>query len=447
MSLRHRLAAWHELLGHYRRTFAHFWAQRKALDGGLYNAQEAEFLPAALSLQEKPVSPSARVTAGLLMALILIGLVWSVLGRTNIIVTATGKIIPSSYTKTITSVDVAVVRTVHVHEGQAVRAGDPLLDLDTSASDAERDKAQGDETIERLQMARSRALIAALDRGTRPRLPRMSNVAKPQWQAAQRQLDGEYRDYVSKLARIDGEIAHYARDLPLVTRTADNYKALAGSHDVSEQAWIEKDEARIDLQGQLADANNQRAVLIAQTRKDAQSALLEGERIAADSRQDAKRAGEHSQLLHITAPVDGTVQQLTVHTVGAAVPAAQPLMLIVPRQGPIEVQAFLEDKDIGFVHEGQHAAVKIDAFDYTKFGTIPATVTLVSRDAIQDKKKGLVYSVMLTLDRSTVNVDGRDLPLSDGMAVSAEIKTGSRRVIEYILSPLVQHAHDSLHER
>jgi len=447
MSVRHRLAAWRDLLGHYRRTFAYFWTQRKALGGGLYNEQEAEFLPAALSLQERPVSASARLTAGLLMALVLVALIWSVLGRTNIIVTATGKIIPSSYTKTITSVDVAVVRVLHVQEGQTVRAGDPLIDLDSSASDAERDKAQGDEALARLQVARSQALIAALDHDTRPRLPPMSNIAKPPWRAAQRQLDGQYRDYTSKLARIDSDIARYASDLPLATRTADNYKALAGSHDVSEQAWIKKEEARIDLQGQLADARNQRAVLIAQTRKDAQSTLLEGERIAADSRQDAKRAGEHSHLLHITAPVDGTVQQLTVHTVGAAVPAAQPLMLIVPRQGPIEVQAFLEDKDIGFVHEGQHAAVKINAFDYTKYGTIPATVTLVSRDAIQDKKKGLIYSVMLTLDRSTVNVDGRDRPLSDGMAVSAEIKTGSRRVIEYILSPLVQHAHDSLHER
>lgn len=447
MSVRHRWAAWRDLLSHYRQTFAYFWAQRKALGGGFYNEQEAEFLPAALSLQERPVSVSARLTAWLLMALVLVALVWSVFGRTNIIVTATGKIIPSSYTKTITSVDVAVVRVLHVQEGQSVRAGDPLLDLDSSASDAERDKAQSDETLARLQAVRAQALITALDRGTWPRLPRMSYVSESQWQAAQRQLDGQYRDYAAKLARIDSDIAHYARDLPLLTRTADNYRDLAGSHDVSEQAWIQREEALIDLRGQLADARNQRAVLIAQTRKDAQSALLEGERTAADSRQDAKRAGEHSRLLHITAPVDGTVQQLSVHTVGAAVPAAQPLMLIVPRRGPIEVQAFLEDKDIGFVREGQHAAVKINAFDYTKYGTIPATVTLVSRDAIQDKKKGLIYSVMLTLDRSTINVDGHDRRLSDGMAVSAEIKTGSRRVIDYILSPLVQHAKDALHER
>lgn len=447
MSARHRLAAWGELLGHYRRTFAHFWAQRQSLGGDLFNEQEAEFLPAALSLQEKPVSASVRLTAGLLMALVLIALVWSVFGKIDIIVTATGKIIPSGYTKTITSVDVAAVRALHVQEGQVVKAGDPLIDLDTSATDAERDKAQGDETLARLQMARSLALIAAVHGSHAPRLPSMPDISRQQWQDAQSQLDGQYRDYRSKLERIDGAIAHYTQDLPLATQTAHDYQVLTATHDVSEHEWMEKEQARIDLQGQLTDARDQRAALIAQTTKDARDAWSEGERIAGDSRQDAKRAAEHSHLLRLTAPVDGTVQQLTVHTVGAAVPAAQPLMLIVPRRGPVEVEAFLQDKDVGFVQEGQAAQVKIDAFDYTRYGTIPATVTHISRDAIKDDKKGLLYSVLLTLQRDSIRVQGRDMPLSDGMSASAEIKTGTRRVIQYILSPLVQDQHEALHER
>lgn len=447
MSRHHRLSAWCELLGHYRRTFAHFWAQRKSLDGGLFNEQEAEFLPAALSLQEKPVSASVRLTAGLLIALVAIALAWSVFGKIDIIVSATGKIIPSGYTKTIASVDVAAVRVLHVEEGQAVKAGDPLLDLDTSASDAERDKAQGDEILARLQMARSQALIAALASGMAPRLPKMDGISKGQWQDAQRQLDGQYRDYASKLARIDGDIAHAAENLPLATRRANDYKELTRDHDVSEHAWIDKEQARIDFQRQLMDAQNQRVALIAQTAKEAHDALREGERIAGSSHQDARRASEHSNLLHLTAPVDGTVQQLTVHTVGAAVPAAQPLMLIVPRQGPVEVEAFLENKDVGFVQEGQLAAIKIDAFEYTKYGTIPAHVIHVSRDAIQDEKKGLIYAVKIALDRASINIEGRDMPLSAGMSANAEIKTGTRRVIEYILSPLVRHQHEALRER
>ncbi len=122
-------------------------------------------------------------------------------------------------------------------------------------------------------------------------------------------------------------------------------------------------------------------------------------------------------------------------------------MKIVPKEDTIEVEAMLENKDIGFVEVGHIAAVKIDAFEYTKYGTIPARVVHVSSDAIKDEKKGLLYSVVLALDKSTISVKGHDMPLSAGMSVRADIKTGSRRVIEYFLSPLLQHKRESLNER
>jgi hemolysin D len=175
--------------------------------------------------------------------------------------------------------------------------------------------------------------------------------------------------------------------------------------------------------------------------------MLEGTKIVASGAQDARRAGEHSKLLKLTAPVDGTVQQLSVHTVGGVVPAAQPLMQIVPTETRIEVEAFLENKDVGFVHVGQSAAVKIDAFEYTKYGTIAGLVNHVSQDAIQDEKKGLIYSTRVSLDKNSIFVDGKTLPLSAGMSVNVEIKTGTRRVIEYVLSPLMQHQREALHER
>ena len=447
MSARHRLAAWAALWQHYRAVFAHAWKERKNMGGGLLNEDEAEFLPAALSLQEKPLSATARWTGRILMALVAIALIWSILGKIDIIVTATGKIVPSNRTKTITSVDVAVVRALHVQEGQFVKAGEVLMELDASATDAEHDKAQGDATMAALEVARSQAMITAVDRLQAPHMPKVDGVSPEQWQAAQRQLEGQWQDFHAKLARLDGDMAQYAQDLPLATQRASDYKILAHDHDVSEHAWMEKEQARIDLTGQLADASHQRQALIAQTRKEAHDALTNGDKTGASSRQDERRAGEHSKLLKLITPVDGTVQQLTVHTVGAAVPAAQPLMMIVPQEKQVEVEAFLENKDVGFVQEGQSAQVKIDAFEYTKYGTIPAHVSHVSRDAIQDEKKGLIYAVKITLDKSSIDVEGRDMPLSAGMSVNAEIKTGARRVIEYVLSPLVQHQHEALHER
>jgi hemolysin D len=468
MSMNHRFAAYRELLHRYRTIFAHFWSERHAVKSGLFNQQEAEFLPAALALQEQPISRTARLKAWVLMALVVITILWSIFGKMDIVVNATGKIIPSGYTKTIASVDVAAVRALHVEEGQVVKAGDLLIELDASSSDAEHDKAAGDVHVAELQIARSKALINAINTLTSPQLPKIAGVSNSQWLAEQNHLTSQYQDFKSKIERFNGNITHFAQDLPLATQRANDYKALSLNHDVSEHAWMEKEQARIELEGQLTDAQHQRNALISDTKKEAYDALTEGAKIAASSSEDAKRAGEHSKLLLLKAPVDGTVQQLTVHTVGGVVQAAQPLMLIVPTQKQIEVEAFLENKDVGFIHEGQPAAVKIDAFDYTKYGTIPAIVTHVSRDAIAEGKQEdgsqnpsgdgassdkaasgskLRYSTKVTLDRTTMNVDGQPMPLSDGMSVNVEIKTGTRRVIEYILSPLVQHGHEALHER
>ncbi len=442
-----RLEAWAALWQRYREIFTHHWRNRHAISSGLYNVEEAEFLPAALSLQEKPVSPAGRLVARLLMALVAVALMWSVLGKTDIIVSASGKIVPSGRTKTLASVEVASVRALHVQDGQVVKAGQVLIELDSSSYDAERDKAQGEAIHALLQAERSRALVTALETLRPPRLPHISGLSEDKMLAAQAYLEGQYRDFRAKLARVDGDIQRYAQVLPLATQRARDFADLARDHDVSTHAWLEKEQARVDLEGQLREARNQRAVLIAETRRAAFDALTEGGKLADAARQDALRSGERGKLLKLTAPVDGTVQQLTVHTVGGVVPAAQPLLLVVPTESVIEVEAFLENKDIGFVREGQAAAVKVAAFEYTKYGTVPGRITHVSRDAIQDEKKGLIYGVKVALDKSTLSVDGRMEVLSAGMSVNVEIKTGERRIIEYVLSPLLQHQRESLNER
>ncbi|MDP3332493.1 MAG: HlyD family type I secretion periplasmic adaptor subunit [Methylococcaceae bacterium] len=447
MSFKYKVEAYAELLRRYKYIFAYYWQNRQQLNGPLLEASEAEFLPAALSLQAKPVSPVGRGVAKILMTLVVSVLVWSIAGQIDIIVNADGKIIPSSRTKTIASVDVASVRAIHIQEGQFVHAGEMLIELDASSFDTERDKANGNYIEAQLQIARSKAMIAAVDSGKLVSIPKMVGIPDDKWQASQVYLEGQYRDFRAKLQRIDGDIARYSRALPLATQQALDYQELAANHDVAPHAYLEKEQARIDLIGQLDNAKNQRIALIAETSKAAFDTLHEAIKIAGDSHQDELRADSHSKLLKLTASVDGTVQQLAVHTIGGVVPAAQPLMQIVPKDSSVEIEATLENKDIGFVQEGQIAEVKIDAYEYTKYGTVTGKVSHVSRDAVQDDKRGLIYTVKITLDENTLFVDGNDMALSPGLSVKADIKTGTRRVIEYVLSPLLQHGRESLHER
>jgi hemolysin D len=447
MSLKHRTEAWGALFTRYRQVWSHFWQQRDALTPPDLKAEEAEFLPAALSLQAQPVSPAGRWVGRLLMLMVLLLVAWSVIGHTDIVVNAQGKIIPNGRTKTIGALEVARVQAIHVEEGQAVRAGELLIALDPRLSDTEQDKAQGELQSATLQRERSAALLAALDSGKPPSLLALADMDPDAVQATREHLQDQWRDYTARTARLDGEIRRYSQELPLVAQRARDYAELAQTRDVSRHAWMEKEQARLDLEGQIADLGRQKTALTAELRKSAQDTRTEASRQAAAAQQEVRKGRVRGDLLRLTAPVDGTVQQLAVHTVGGVVSPAQPLMQIVPKQTTVEMEAFLENRDVGFVKEGQTARIKIDAFEYTKYGTLDATVGHVSRDAIQDEKRGPIYAVKLVLHRPVLQVAGEAVPITAGMSGSVEIKTGSRRLIEYVLSPLVQHTRESLRER
>lgn len=448
MNLRHRAAAYGVLLRRYGQVFKSSWKNRDRLKENLFREDEAEFLPAVLSIQEKPVSPALRLTTKVLVLLVLVILGWSIFGRMDIVVNVVGEVIPHERTKTIASVEISVVRAIHVTEGQVVKKGDLLVELDASTADAERDKALVTESEAALQSCLSRGMIEAIESGRPPQMPAsLPGVSAGRLAEARHQLDSQFRDFTTKLQRLEGAITRYAEALPLVAQQARDYKELAENHDVPMHAYLEKEHQRVEVEGQLVDAKNQKEALIAEIRRTAYDHKAEAVKIIGAARQDVRKNEVRSRYLQLTAPVDGTVQQLTLYTVGGVVAPAQPLMKIVPREDNVEVAAMLENKDVGFVVEGQAAAVKIDAFDYTKYGVLPARVAHVSRDAIKDEKRGLLYSVVLALDKTTIRTKDREVPIGPGMSVRADIKTGNRRVFEYFLSPLVQHTRESLNER
>lgn len=455
MSMKDRLEAYSDLLSRYRRVFGYFWQRRKNFPDGTFNTEEAEFLPAVLAVQERPASHTLRMVGGLIVLLMVLIIMWAFFGRMDIIVNAQGKVIPSERSKTIAAVNTGSVVALAVTEGQSVKTGDLLLQMDTSALDAERDRALGEKNEAVLALERNQALLQALKQQNPPVLSpwerlnqTYSVVLEPlRWNAARQHLEGQYADYQAKYKKITDDIQHYAAALPLAEEQAARYAALVETHDVARDAWLEKERLRLQLAAQWREARNQREALTAEISRTALDQMTEARRTMDAAAQEALRAASISRLFTLTAPVDGTVQQLAVHTLGGVVQAAQPVMLIVPRDGPLEVEAFIENKDKGFVHPGQSAAVKIAAFEYTKYGTLPGRITHVSQDAIADDKLGLIYAVKVLLDRTTLDVRGTTTSITPGMSVSVEIKTGDRRIIEYVLSPLQRHTHEALRER
>ena len=172
-----------------------------------------------------------------------------------------------------------------------------------------------------------------------------------------------------------------------------------------------------------------------QARQIALTDLSKAQNEAMLRREELAKAQQNSRLQRLTSPVDGTVQQLAVHTVGGVVEPVRPLMIVVPA-GALTVEVKVLNKDAGFVHPGQDVAVKLEAFPFTRYGTIPGRIRSISQDAVDDEKLGPVYIARIALSRSAMDRGDKVVPLGPGMAVTADILTGRRSILSYLLSPI-----------
>jgi hemolysin D len=470
-----RLAAAFDLFSRYARVLRHAWGERSQLDGANRRGHEAEFLPAALALRETPAHPAPRVVMGLILLFAVLALLWAVFGHIDIVASARGKLIPDDRSKIVQPMETAAVVAIHVRDGQQVHAGDLLIELDATQARADTARLGQDSLYAGLEAARARALLAALESGRPPRLAPFAGADAARLASEQRLLEGQYGELNARLSRLDAEILRreaesrstrelvekLSQTVPITRQRAQDYKDLLEKNFVSRHGYLEREQARIeqerDLAAQLAkqeeiqaallESRRQRMALIAETRRATLDALSLAEQKAAGLSQELVKAENRGKFMRLVAPVAGTVQQLAVHTVGGVVTPAQPLLVIVPGDNTLEVEAFVENKDIGFVRTGQPAQIKVETFPFTRYGSIEGKVSQVSGDAIQDEKRGLVYAARVKLGKATLGVDSKTVNLTPGMAVTVEIKTGKRRVIEYFLSPLLQYRDESLHER
>ncbi len=406
------------------------------------------FLPAALEIQETPPSPIGRSIVWTIILLFIVAIAWACIGKMDVVATAQGKIIPGGRTKTVQPVELGKVRFLHVAEGQRVAKGDPLITLEGASTRADVDRIDKQLANARADVLRFRQLHALVEEEAGVPEGRMMIGQEVAGRRAEQQ-------------RIRATKIKLERTLPLVTERVQSLERLLQKHMVARDSYLQLEQERIELQQDLAALEAQDAELIASIEAGRlQLAMLKAEalkinllelnnaekQIAVLEQELIKARQRHSQQI-ITAPIDGTVQQLAIHTVGGVVTPAQELMQIVPSEGRLEVEAFILNRDIGFVEEGQAAAVKIDTFNFTRYGTIDAKVASLSHDAVSNEELGLVYLAKVLMKKTRMQINQRLVNLSPGMAVTVEVKTGKRRIIEYFLSPLLKYQQESIRER
>jgi hemolysin D len=473
--MKHVIQGVGDFASRYLRIFRSAWAIRAQLDPPVRSEDEVAFLPAHLELVETPVSPTARWVMRSIIVWFVVALLWACIGQLDIVAVAPGKTVVGSRTKVIQTAETAVVRRILVQDGQAVKQGQVLIELDATAAAA--DYAKAGEALINAQLTELRlaALAQALAKGRTPSLASAPALPADRLAAEQQLVRSQFDAFQAKRQSLGATIAQREAELqtvqsmigPLVENAriaksrADDYATLVEGKYVGRHEYLLREQERIaaerdlaaqrsrlvEIRSAITGAQEERRVMVADMRQQ----TLDGLRQARDQiyqfTPEVAKTGQRDKLMQLRAPVDGTVQQLVVHTIGGVVTPAQPLLAVVPSEESLEVEATVLNKDIGFVKAGQPVTVKVESFPYTRYGYLTGTVASVSHDAAQDEKLGLVFPARVRLAAATLNIDGVDVQITPGMALSVEIKTGKRRVIDYLLSPLSQHGSEALRER
>lgn len=434
--------------------------------------QELEFLPAVLEVVDSPPSPLGRWIIFTITIFFIIAVTWSVIGKVDIIATAQGKIIPSGKVKVIQPLETGVVRAIHVRDGQAVKAGDVLVELNPTGAAADEARLGRELITAQVNIARLEALLfeEPMDAFFPPENAPQDLVARNH-----RHLESALAERNARLDAIDNEVLQRRAEmrttnveikrlkmiLPNVRERVEKRRELLAKGYTARLDFLELEQELIDtdqqllagdsklneLQASLRATTSRRDQLIAEDRRTIQDQLSDITARADSLEQELIKAQDRNRQQNLTAPVDGVVQQLAIHTEGGVVTPAQELMTIVPAGDSIEIEAMVMNKDIGFVHDGQEAEIKVESFPFTKYGTLRGDVKTVSRDAVLDENQGWVYPARFNLWEKEIIVGEKYVGLTPGMSVTVEIKTGKRRMIQYLLAPLQEYQDESLRER
>ena len=435
------------------------------------DSEDKEFLPPAVEILETPPSPMGRMLVWAVLGLFVLVLLWSFIGEIDEVVVARGKVIPVGYTKVLQSEDKGIVKRILVQEGQKVKKGELLMELDRTMSESDlnalkKEISYYDINIRRILAELSdKPFMAETGTGFDPRdmAQQMSLYQSRQSEKRARLefCDAQIRQKEDSVRVAESSLEKYRQLLSIAREREQNLQEIVEQGAISKYTYLEYKGKRIELEqnvsmniselsGARADASaarQQKAQYLAEWNRQLQEELINCRKQYNTLKESERKAELKNKLIEIKSPVDGAVHKLDIHTVGAVVQEAQGLMQVVPEGTPMEVEAWMENKDIGFVNPGMPVEIKIDTFNFQKFGTLKGKVREISPDAIEDKDRGPLYRVMVSMDEEKLHMDNRDLQVYPGMSVSAEIKTRKKRIIDFFLEPFQTYKNEALRER
>lgn len=434
---------------------------------------EREFLPAALEILDTPPRPLGRIILWMIIGFTIAALAWSIIGKVDVVSVSEGRVIPRGRLQAVEPLETGVVRALLVSEGERVAQGQVLVELDRTFTDADADAARSELAAATLQRARALALLNWID-GQSDEDP--FAVFEPAIAAAERRLAAaRIAEHAARLRALDERIAgaraaeaqararldQISATLPLVR------ERLGAVERLSRQGYAPRLEA-VELTERVATLHHQargeaesitqaraEAAMIEQEREtagqtfraQAAAELSEAETIIATRTEILEKAEARAALQTLTAPVAGIVNEIAVTTIGEVTEPGEPLVTIVPEGAELIVEAFILNRDAGFVTVGQEVRIKLEAYPFMRFGHLDGVVEHVSADAMVDQQRGLVYPARVRITGNNIRVEGEAARLQPGLSATVEVKTGKRRIISYLLSPIARAVSEAGRER
>ena len=432
-----------------------------------------EFLPSMTVTMQRPPSLHARFISVLIMLFVIITLLWLFFSKVDIVISAQGKVVPSGNIKVVQAVEQGVVKRILIKDGQFVKKGQSLIEMDTTNSDA--DEQQLLNKLQKAQLTVNRLKIELGQKETdefgikvdNPDLVRTEKALlranQTQFKEQNKQLRFELDQARATLGaaqlevgKLDTEINFNQKQFIQKTRQSKEGLIARTEVDMAEMTLkTSQGERAVQLKrvreakGRYESATEKLQASLAEHQSDLYQQLTDSEYQLQEAMQEMVKAEQIKGHQTLKAPVDGFIQQLAVHTVGAVVTRADKLLVIIPEDATLEVEASVLNKDIGFVDTNQVVNVKVDAFEYTRYGMLKGELDWVASDAILDEQKGPIYPSRIKLNffKLPRKVNDREALLQAGMSITADIVIGERRLIEYFSGPLLRYKDESLNER
>ena len=433
-----------------------------------------DFLPAALEVMETRPSPIGRAIIWLIILSALLTLIWSCVSEIDEVAVVEGRLAPRGRLRSVEASEVGTIQAINVREGQHVNKGDVLVELDPNELDSDMQAAQAALSTAALTRARDNAILGYGIRGAHQFTPpsdanatateaerQLVQARIAEYNAKEASLRHKQDAAVSEVRSVNAEIAKLQLTLPLLKEQFESEQGLAAEGFGARQKLLQVQQAYItaqqDLAGEQAKLDEAEAEVsavesdMAQAKgaflSDAAQERAEAEGNVSEREQSLRKATEKKAHLELEAPVSGTVQEVTVTTIGQTPEVGKPLVTLVADDDELIAEGLLLNKDAGFVHDGQAVTLKLESYPFTRYGTLHGIVERISPDATVDQNKGLVFPVRVRIISNEVMVNGKPAVLSAGMATSLEIAIGKRKIIDYLLSPISKSINEAGHEK